>query len=168
MPQSHVAGFVGFCSSPDARRRGGWTVPLALAAALALTGCEGDDGADAGRDGGGVVSDAGPRDAGSAADADPPDPPGSPIDAGPPVGACCTIEGGCMDLAEAACRDEPRFHSWSQTRTCDVQMCPDERIGACCTEDAEGGCADGVTVDACFGVHAGEGSTCAETDCAAR
>jgi hypothetical protein len=139
-------------------------VPLALA-----LGC-GDDASPA-TDAGRLDTATPERDSGTAADAG-----GEPGDAGTGedaaradaglLGACCNIAGLCMDLGRAECMAVPRFHSWNMGTDCTSHTCPDERQGACCTEEGE--CMNGTTVDLCGpDRHAGEGTTCDEVDCTA-
>jgi hypothetical protein len=81
---------------------------------------------------------------------------------------CCAIDGTCLDVPLSLCGGLG-VQLFPDEYTCETlpSECPDERQGACCQCGDPVTCEDAVTVDACGGGHAGEGSTCAQTDCVA-
>lgn len=84
-------------------------------------------------------------------------------DAGPPLWACCTIDGAlCTDeRSQQDCLDNGGYSFWPVTQ-CANHQCTNEVQGACCDQD---GCQNNVTVDACSGTHHGADSLCANIVC---
>lgn len=94
---------------------------------------------------------------------DAPAPDAQSPDAGPPVWACCTIDGSqcTQELSQQDCINNGGYSFWPQT-FCADHTCTNEVQGACCDQD---GCQDPVTVDACSGTHFGAGTVCADVVC---
>jgi hypothetical protein len=81
------------------------------------------------------------------------------------TGACCDLNGDCMDGVEEMDCQGP-FDTWFGEQPCASLTCPDP-VGACC--NGTGGCLEARTQTACednlSGIYAGNGTTCASGVC---
>ena len=80
-----------------------------------------------------------------------------------PMGACCFMPTGCIELLEMQCTDVEGFYQGDGT-TCDSIICFE--TGACCFPD--GSCLEDQDPTDCLGAggtYQGSSSTCAQADC---
>ncbi len=77
---------------------------------------------------------------------------------GPPPGACCLPDGGCLEVVRSECIDG--IYQGDDT-ICGEVDCPLPK-GACCLGD--GSCTEG-TIDECLGNYQGDDTSCGQVSC---